>query len=270
MHLVLQLLRCFDLNPAPRLFFFCFPTRQDARGFGSDALDTAVATTLLPSGSCDGSFAKGVHHPPGLGQGPGQGGDRLVSDTCTTVGGGGFMADGHDPPPSQAVGGGGGGGGGSTPEERNGRIFSSSSAGYSEAPSLKRRSSISKGKTIFPKIGAAVTDVGGRGQGAGTDDSRGGKTVPSPGRIPPPGAVTLATPRVKRVRLKVSGACGLGRVGQFNHLETVESEKYDGSDDPVFVFLRGDILQQSEASVVSDFKVRSHALVVVQANLVSS
>lgn len=51
---------------------------QDLRGTGADARDPAVATTLLqPFG--EGVCPKGAHHPPGLGQGPGQG-ERFASD----------------------------------------------------------------------------------------------------------------------------------------------------------------------------------------------
>lgn len=162
-----------------------------------------MATTLLPFG--ESTFPKGVHHPPGLGQGPGQG-DHLVADGSTLGGftGGGYALDtAHDPPTAA------GGAAGGTPNVSNGRILSP--AGYSEA-SLRGRSNMSTGKHTFPKTGTAVTGgsavTSGRGQGAGLDFPRGGKTISSPGRIAlPPGAVTLATPRVKRVRLKV------GRVG---------------------------------------------------------
>lgn len=47
---------------------------QDYRGLRSDALDPTVPTTVSLS---DSAFAKGTHHPVGLGQGPGQG-DRYA------------------------------------------------------------------------------------------------------------------------------------------------------------------------------------------------
>ena len=173
------------------LFFVSITSRQDARGLGSDARDPTVATTLLPFGEA--TFPKGVHHPPGLGQGPGQG-DRLA-DGCA-------LDTAHDPPHAAAA-------AAAAANGSNGRILAPGA--FSEA-SFRGRSNMSTGKHTFPKVGTAVTEgsalASGRGQGMSVDCPRGGKVLSSPDRIaPPPGAVTLVTPRVKRVRLKVSGAC---------------------------------------------------------------
>ncbi|CAM9248340.1 unnamed protein product, partial [Scytosiphon promiscuus] len=104
---------------------------HDLRGTGVDAKDPAVSTTLLqPFGEVK-VCPKGTHHPPGLGQGPGQG-ERFASD-------GSYIASG---------GGGGGGGGG---------IGSSSSS----------RKDSSKGSYAPSGSGAPV----GGGEDSGRDDT---------------------------------------------------------------------------------------------------
>lgn len=74
---------------------------QDFRGYGYEAADPTVPTTLCIFG--DAASAKGAHHPPGLGQGPGQSSrysdGSLLPKTINTASGEGAIMGAHVPPP---------------------------------------------------------------------------------------------------------------------------------------------------------------------------
>lgn len=78
---------CEGYGPTPSTPPLRLRRLQDYRALRSDAHDPAVATTVSPS---DTTCVKGMHHPIGLGQGPGQGARYANGYSVSTesVGGG--------------------------------------------------------------------------------------------------------------------------------------------------------------------------------------
>lgn len=127
---------------------------------------------------------KGAHHPPGLGQGPGQG-DRF---TDGYFGSGGLASNRHNLT-------------GVLDSQPTGRVVSSGSPGVFVG--IQSEGIPLKGGVAKKSGGGADLVTEGSEQGVKVHHPRGEAKVVNPDVIPPPGTVTLSKPRIKRVRLKV-------------------------------------------------------------------
>lgn len=139
---------------------------QDYRAFRQDARDSTVSTTVSPIG--ESTFAKGAHHPHGLGQGPGQGD---------------HPPHGQDPVALTAA-----SKGARTPDCAT---FSDNKSCVFGEDAQKYGSGQSPPNEIALPGSERLHHPGGEEEGQ------------PPGSLPPAGTVTLVKPRIKRSRLKV-------------------------------------------------------------------